>query len=165
MNDEARSSTRYLFHVAVAAFQKKPRDDKCSLFVQPANLFYRRASTATTKINLLFATMKLSTATLGFPRMGPNRELKFALEKHWKGVVDEKELLQVAHDIEGMAWDLQKKAGIERITVGDHYLYDCILAWNEMLGFVPSRYQSIPRGTKRLFAMARGVDGATALSK
>ena len=82
--------------------------------------------------------MKLSTATLGFPRMGPNRELKFALEKYWKGSIKADDLLTVAHDIEEQGWMLQKKAGIDRITVGDFYLYDGILAWNEMIGFVPS---------------------------
>ena len=30
--------------------------------------------------------------TLGFPRMGQNRELKFALEKHWRGEITEAEL-------------------------------------------------------------------------
>jgi Cobalamin-independent synthase, N-terminal domain len=108
--------------------------------------------------------MKLSTATLGFPRMGPNRELKFALEKHWKGLIGKDELFQVAHDVEEQGWTQQKQAGIDRITVGDFYLYDGVLAWNEMIGFVPKRFGSFAQGTDRLFAMARGVDGATALS-
>ncbi|MDR0735456.1 MAG: hypothetical protein LBF51_01260, partial [Zoogloeaceae bacterium] len=29
--------------------------------------------------------MTLRTHILGFPRMGENRELKFALERHWRG--------------------------------------------------------------------------------
>jgi 5-methyltetrahydropteroyltriglutamate--homocysteine methyltransferase len=97
--------------------------------------------------------------------MGPNRELKFALEKHWKGLIDEKELLNVAHSVESQAWSLQETSGIDRVSVGDHYLYDGILAWTEMLGCVPKRFQGLPSGTARLFAMARGIDGATALSK
>lgn len=108
--------------------------------------------------------MKLSTATLGFPRMGHNRELKFALEKYWKGSIKADDLLTVAHHIEEQGWILQKKAGIDRITVGDFYLYDGILAWNEMIGFVPTRFGNFSHGMDRLFAMARGVDGATALS-
>jgi len=28
--------------------------------------------------------VKYTTATLGFARIGPNRELKFALEKYWR---------------------------------------------------------------------------------
>ena len=109
--------------------------------------------------------MKLSTATLGFPRMGPNRELKFALEKHWKGLCSESELLKVAADVEQQGWTLQKDAAIDRITVGDYSLYDFVLTWTEMLGMVPQRFQSMQPGLPRMFAMARGVDGAPALSK
>jgi 5-methyltetrahydropteroyltriglutamate--homocysteine methyltransferase len=95
--------------------------------------------------------------------MGPRRELKFALEKHWKGDLSLEDLLGVAHQVEAMAWDLQ--AGIDRVTVGDHYLYDGILTWTEWLGIVPSRFGAMKPGVARMFAMARGVDGAPALSK
>jgi hypothetical protein len=60
---------------------------------------------------------------------------------------------------------LQETSGIDRVSVGDHYLYDGILAWTEMLGFVPKRFQGLSSGTACLFAMARGIDGATAFSK
>lgn len=36
----------------------------------------------------------VSTAALGFPRMGPKRELKFALEN------DQTELIKIAHNVE-----------------------------------------------------------------
>jgi 5-methyltetrahydropteroyltriglutamate--homocysteine methyltransferase len=109
--------------------------------------------------------MILATSTLGFPRIGPNRELKFALEKHWKGSLDENGLVSVANSVEQQAWALQKEAGIDRITVGDHFLYDFVLATTEQLGMVPKRFQHLPAGLERLFAMARGIDGAPALSK
>mmetsp|Transcript_6744 Transcript_6744/g.15413 ORF Transcript_6744/g.15413 Transcript_6744/m.15413 type:complete len:123 (-) Transcript_6744:971-1339(-) len=106
-----------------------------------------------------------TTSSLGFPRMGPNRELKFALEKHWKGKLDEKGLLEVAHSVEKLGWDIQKQAGIAKITVGDHYLYDFVLMMTECLGMVPKRFQHMSAGLERLFALARGIDGAPALSK
>jgi 5-methyltetrahydropteroyltriglutamate--homocysteine methyltransferase len=110
--------------------------------------------------------MKVSTSTLGFPRMGPNRELKFALEKYWKGVIDEADLMKVAHSVEEQGWALQKKeTNGGRVTVGDYYLYDGVLTWINYLGVVPKRHQTIQSKTARMFAMARGVDGATALSK
>ncbi|EEC47762.1 predicted protein [Phaeodactylum tricornutum CCAP 1055/1] len=109
--------------------------------------------------------MKITTtATLGFPRMGPNRELKFALEKHWKGSLSEVDLIKVSEDVETMGWKLQKEAGIDLITVGDMYLYDCVLFWIESLGIVPHRFENLAAGTTRMFSMARGVDGAEALS-
>ena len=105
------------------------------------------------------------TSTLGFPRMGPNRELKFALEKFWKGACTEQELLAVANQIEEQAWKLQQEAGINRISVGDHYLYDMVLTWTESFGLCPKRFQHLDAGLTRFFAMARGIDGAEALSK
>jgi 5-methyltetrahydropteroyltriglutamate--homocysteine methyltransferase len=108
--------------------------------------------------------MKLSTATLGFPRVGPNRELKFALEKHWKGLLSESDLLKVAADVEEQGWTIQKGT-VDRVTVGDYSLYDAVLTWTEMLGMVPQRFKSMQPGIGRMFAMARGVDGAPALSK
>lgn len=70
-----------------------------------------------------------SSGALGFPRMGPNREMKFALEKHWRGTLDEASMLEVARNVEDMAWNVQLEAGVGRITVGDHYLYDGMLSW------------------------------------
>ncbi len=109
--------------------------------------------------------VKFSTAALGFSRMGPNRELKFALEKHWKGQLDEAGLIQVANEVEDLAWTMQVDAGINKVTVGDFCLYDNVLQWADWLGVVPARFQSMEGGMERMFAMARGVDGAPALSK
>lgn len=107
----------------------------------------------------------INTSTLGFPRMGPNRELKFALENYWKGKSSEQDLMQVAQAVEEAAWTLQKDAGISKVTVGDQYLYDFVLMMTESLGIVPKRFSHLQPGLNRLFAMARGIDGAPALSK
>jgi hypothetical protein len=109
--------------------------------------------------------VKFSTAVLGFSRVGPNRELKVALEKHWKGQLDEVGLIQIANQVEDMAWAMQVEAGIDKVTVGDFCLYDNVLQWADWLGVVPARFQSMEGGMGRMFAMARGVDGAPALSK
>ena len=102
----------------------------------------------------------VATSALGFPRMGPKRELKFALEKYWKGKIDQAELLSVAHRIEEDSWDIQMAAGIETISVGDYCLYDNVLTWVERLGLVPERFSNMEPGMDRMFAMARGVEGA-----
>ena len=107
----------------------------------------------------------INTSPLGFPRMGPNRELKFALENYWKGKSTEQDLMQVAGNVEEAAWTLQKDAGITKVTVGDQYLYDFVLMMTESLGIVPKRFSHLPPGLNRLFAMARGIDGAPAFSK
>lgn len=107
----------------------------------------------------------VSTAALGFPRMGPKRELKFALEKYWKSAITQEELIKVAQSIEESSWQLQKDAGIDRIAVGDYTLYDNMATWVERLGIVPERFSKMEAGLDRMFAMSRGVEGATALSK
>lgn len=107
-----------------------------------------------------------SSSTLGFPRVGPHRELKFALEKYWKkGDLDsEEELLATAYAVEQKAWTLQASK-VDKVTIGDYYLYDGALTWTEYLGIIPTRFQDLEPGLKRMFAMARGSDGATALGK
>jgi 5-methyltetrahydropteroyltriglutamate--homocysteine methyltransferase len=112
----------------------------------------------------------VGTATLGYPRMGPKRELKFALEKYWNGTWNQDQLMTVAREVEESAWKLQAKEGGTNIsqvvvTVGDQYLYDMVLTWAEQLGLVSRRFQSLKPGLDRMFAMARGIDGAEALSK
>jgi len=106
----------------------------------------------------------ITTGCLGFGRMGPKRELKFALEKYWRGDIDSEELLRVAANVEESAWSLQVDAGIDKIAVGDYCLYDNILQWADWLGIVPDRFSHMEQGLSRMFAMARGIDGAPALS-
>eukprot|EP00903_Cladosiphon_okamuranus_P014569 g13512.t1 len=110
--------------------------------------------------------VRIKSGTLGFPRMGPRREMKSALVKHWRNDgadLDEAGMLAVARDVEQQAWDVQLKAGCGLISAGDHCLYDNLLAWTEFLGAIPKRHSHLPPGNQRVFAMARGVDGAPAL--
>jgi hypothetical protein len=109
--------------------------------------------------------VKFATATLGFGRMGPNRELKFALEKYWKKSITEAELMETVKMVEDLAWSMQMDAGIDRISVGDYCLYDNVASWSEFLGIIPNRFASMDRGIDRMFAMCRGVKDAEALSK
>uniref|UniRef100_A0AAV1U4E8 5-methyltetrahydropteroyltriglutamate--homocysteine S-methyltransferase n=1 Tax=Peronospora matthiolae TaxID=2874970 RepID=A0AAV1U4E8_9STRA len=105
----------------------------------------------------------VDSATLGFPRMGPNRELKFALEKFWRHKLSESELLAVAHAVEEANWRKQLDANVSRVGVGLFSLYDHVLDWTYYLGLAPPRFVSVPSGLSQYFAMARGVDGIPAL--
>lgn len=98
------------------------------------------------------------STTLGFPRIGLRRELKFALEKFWRGEHDEATLIDAANQIEANGWSVQKAAGIELIPVGDFSLYDHVLDTLEMIGGIPNRYHQIDWESplERYFAMARG---------
>ncbi|MCH7497663.1 MAG: hypothetical protein IH971_07415, partial [Candidatus Marinimicrobia bacterium] len=61
----------------------------------------------------------LKTQTLGYPRIGREREMKRALERYWKDKIDGAALLQTLVDVELDAWSAQREAGIDYIGVGD----------------------------------------------
>jgi 5-methyltetrahydropteroyltriglutamate--homocysteine methyltransferase len=97
--------------------------------------------------------------TLGFPRIGRDRELKKALEAHWKGELDETGLRAVGRELRARHWQLQKEAGIELLPVGDFAWYDQVLSHSLMFGVIPERFRlrdSQPT-LQTLFAMARGA--------
>jgi len=103
--------------------------------------------------------MMVLTHNLGFPRIGPQRELKKALEAYWKGQNDAEQLLATASSIRFESWTLQQKAGIDLIPVGDFSLYDHMLDMTAMLGATPRRFESIGNemSLDLYFAMARGT--------
>ncbi|MDX1600052.1 MAG: 5-methyltetrahydropteroyltriglutamate--homocysteine S-methyltransferase [Anaerolineales bacterium] len=105
---------------------------------------------------------KIKTQTLGYPRIGPNREIKRALEAYWKGDTDADTLLKTLHEIEAHGWKSQLEAGIDFIGVGDSTLYDHVLDWVVRFDLVPDRFRDL-EGLDRYFAMARGVEGVPAL--
>lgn len=95
---------------------------------------------------------------LGFPRMGANRELKFALEAYWKGASDADNLLTTAYSLRQQHWNIQQQAGLDFVPVGDFALYDHVLNTSLMLGNIPPRFQQ-GQGASELdqyFHMARG---------
>ena len=98
---------------------------------------------------------------LGFPRIGPSRELKWALESHWAGKTDEAALLKVAAGSRRQGWEAQQRLGIEHIPSNDFSLYDQVLDTTVMVGAVPDRYGhgGGPVGLSTYFAMARGRSG------
>ncbi len=97
-------------------------------------------------------------SNLGFPRIGPNRELKWAVEAYWAGKIPQEELLGRAAAIRRANWQLQRRAGIEHVPSNDFSLYDHVLDITAMVGAAPARYGagdgSIDLDT--YFAMARG---------
>lgn len=46
----------------------------------------------------------ITTANLGFPRIGRDRELKWTLEKHWRGDLDAAGLADVAAALRAAHW-------------------------------------------------------------
>jgi 5-methyltetrahydropteroyltriglutamate--homocysteine methyltransferase len=102
-----------------------------------------------------------TTHILGFPRIGANRELKFALESHWRGESSEHELEQAGRALRARHWALQADAGLAWVTVGDFAFYDQVADHIELLGCEPARFGFAPGQSplSRYFTMARGAAG------
>ncbi len=94
----------------------------------------------------------------GFPRIGPNRELKFATEGFWRGQTSAEQLAQTAAEIRRDNWKLMQAAGIDLIPSNDFSLYDQVLDAIALVGAVPDRYGhgGGDVGLDTYFAMARG---------
>ncbi|WP_136415496.1 5-methyltetrahydropteroyltriglutamate--homocysteine S-methyltransferase [Herbaspirillum sp. ST 5-3] len=96
--------------------------------------------------------------TLGFPRIGAQRELKFALESFWRGETDEAALQEAGHMLRERHWTAQAGAGLDWVSVGDFAWYDQILNMLALLGAIPSRFGLDPArlSLSDYFTMARG---------
>jgi 5-methyltetrahydropteroyltriglutamate--homocysteine methyltransferase len=108
--------------------------------------------------------MALSNVS-GFPRIGRNRELKFATEGYWRGEKTSDDLESTARKIRLENWKLMQDAGIDLIPSNDFSYYDQVLDTIALVGAVPERY-GWDGGRVDLdtyFAMARGRQDATAM--
>ncbi|WP_421991371.1 5-methyltetrahydropteroyltriglutamate--homocysteine S-methyltransferase [Roseococcus sp.] len=105
--------------------------------------------------------MTVSVATLGFPRIGPRRELKTALERYWSGKSSRTDLLAVAAELRARTWARQKALGADIIPSNDFSFYDQVLDTSAMVGAVPAIYgwKGGPVDLDTYFAMARGAQG------
>ena len=102
----------------------------------------------------------MKTSVIGFPRIGKNRELKFASEKYFKKEISEAELLSVAREIRKGNWLSQKDANVSFISSNDFSFYDNILDTAVLLNVIPKRYRELGlSGIDTYFAMARGYQG------
>jgi 5-methyltetrahydropteroyltriglutamate--homocysteine methyltransferase len=112
----------------------------------------------------------ITTASLGFPRMGVDRELKWALERYWRGQLDPAGLTAVATELRGRHWQLHADRGIARIPSGDFSYYDHVLDTAVTVGAVPERFGTTfdassdePSALAQYFLMARGGPDIPAL--
>jgi 5-methyltetrahydropteroyltriglutamate--homocysteine methyltransferase len=94
----------------------------------------------------------------GFPRIGRDRELKFATEGYWAGNTSAEDLAKTAKEIRTENWKLMQGAGIDLIPSNDFSYYDQVLDTIALVGAVPDRYghsgDQVDLDT--YFAMARG---------
>ncbi|QMV85319.1 5-methyltetrahydropteroyltriglutamate--homocysteine S-methyltransferase [Corynebacterium hindlerae] len=119
--------------------------------------------------------MTFHATIAGVPRIGPNRELKKALEGYWNKKISGDELAEVATQLTDTYTADLLAAGIEAVPFAGKSFYDAILDTTALLGVLPHRVSTIadyegdalPSFIDRYFATARGsVDfPASALTK
>jgi len=100
----------------------------------------------------------VSTHNLGFPRIGNQRELKFALERYWRGETDAKFLEETGKTLRLRHWAIQ--AELDWLPVGDFSFYDHILDTSQMLGNLPARVDKNADSLTQYFQASRGQAGS-----
>ncbi|MEV1239587.1 5-methyltetrahydropteroyltriglutamate--homocysteine S-methyltransferase [Nonomuraea sp. NPDC050022] len=100
------------------------------------------------------------STVLGYPRIGPRRELKRALESYWDGRSTRAELEEAGAEIRERTWRRLDELGLAGLPSNTFSLYDQVLDTAVLLGAVPRRYQE---AEDPYFAMARGTAGLAPL--
>ncbi|QFU88843.1 5-methyltetrahydropteroyltriglutamate--homocysteine S-methyltransferase [Amycolatopsis sp. YIM 10] len=107
---------------------------------------------------------RLGSTVLGYPRIGPDRELKKAVEGYWAERIDEAELRRVARKLRLDTWRGLARAGLDTVPSNTFSFYDQVLDTTVLFGALPRRFTELglsPIDT--YFAAARGVQEAPAL--
>jgi 5-methyltetrahydropteroyltriglutamate--homocysteine methyltransferase len=102
----------------------------------------------------------IGTTVLGYPRVGPRRELKRAVESYWAGRIDEPALQDVARRLRAATWAELRDAGLDSVPGNTFSFYDHVLDTAVLVDALPSRFHALglsPLDT--YFAAARGYDG------
>ena len=98
-----------------------------------------------------------SSSVLGFPRIGPQREVKKALEAYWSDKISVDELTKVAKEQRLHTYEIIKSQGIDYVPTGTFTLYDHVLDFSNTFNIIPEAYaKSGLNPLDTFFAMARG---------
>ncbi|GAB4589472.1 5-methyltetrahydropteroyltriglutamate--homocysteine S-methyltransferase [Nocardia sp. IFM 10818] len=99
------------------------------------------------------------SSILGYPRIGPHRELKRALESYWHGTLDRDALLAVGREIQETQYLELAATGLTQVPGNTFSFYDHVLDNALLFGAVPKRFEPYREGLHPLdfyFLMARG---------
>ena len=103
----------------------------------------------------------MRTSVIGFPRIGKDRELKFASEEFFAGKINEAELLESGRMQREYNLKTQKAFGIDLISSNDFSFYDNVLDTAFLFNAIPQRYRDLHLPViDTYFAAARGYQGA-----
>ncbi len=103
-------------------------------------------------------TSSAISTVLGYPRIGPKRELKHAIEHHWSNKLSTEELLATQAEIRRGTWQHMRDAGLDEVPVGISSLYDQMLDSAVLFGAIPERFRApTANPIDTYFALARGT--------
>lgn len=83
----------------------------------------------------------MRTTVYGYPKIGPNRELKKAVESYWKKEISKDELLKKAQEINTERIKKIVESGIDLVPSNDFSLYDFVLDTATMFNIIPERFK------------------------
>ncbi|TDC51343.1 5-methyltetrahydropteroyltriglutamate--homocysteine S-methyltransferase [Jiangella ureilytica] len=110
------------------------------------------------------STPSIGATVPGYPRIGPGRELKRALESYWSGASGRDELDAAARAERQRTWRRLTELGLDSVPSNTFSLYDQVLDAVVAAGAVPPRFSALGLdGLGTYFAMARGTSGAAPL--
>ena len=108
-------------------------------------------------------SIEFTATVLGSARIGPNRELKKAVESYWAGTLDAAALESVARTLRESTWRELAAAGLDSVPVNTFSYYDHMLDTAVLLGALPPRVMGLGTELDRYFAAARGTDAVAPL--
>ena len=101
---------------------------------------------------------RLTARLIGYPRIGPARELKWALERAWSGRTTSAEFIARVAELRAAHLDEQRR--LVGSAVDDYFVYDEVLETVMQLGLVPDDLRDLladdPFGA--LTVLARGSE-------
>lgn len=102
----------------------------------------------------------MKNSIISYPRIGANRELKFAIEKYFKAQSSKEELLETAKNLRARHWKDIQNAGIDFIPSNDFSLYDNVLDTAVLFNIISKRYKDLNLDPlDEYFAQSRGYQG------
>ncbi|MGG7575847.1 5-methyltetrahydropteroyltriglutamate--homocysteine S-methyltransferase [Streptomyces sirii] len=116
-------------------------------------------------MNTKSAAAAARATVYGYPRQGPDRELKKSIEGYWKGRVTADALRATAAELRRTAWQQLAGAGLDEVPTGDFSYYDHVLDTTVMVGAIPYRHRDAVAADPLdgYFAMARGTQDVAPL--
>ncbi|MGH4019203.1 MAG: 5-methyltetrahydropteroyltriglutamate--homocysteine S-methyltransferase [Pseudonocardiaceae bacterium] len=106
----------------------------------------------------------IGSTVLGYPRIGPRRELKRAVESYWAGDLGEDGLTAAARDLRARTCTELADCGLDSVPGNTFSFYDHVLDTAVLFDAIPERFRDLELSdVDTYFAMARGRDDVAPL--